>query len=608
MPIHHSCFENPFEEKYQEVVWKDSLPYSNAYQDRFFQDDAVSEITNIFIEPNQLLARIKNDSQIHIGELGFGFGLNFLATAKFWLENNKNLNSHILEYLAIDEALPTKAQILKIVDNFPELQEICNIFLQSYDTYHNDSHRIFFPSLKIRLTLIQNDVALGLQNLLGFKNNQINAWYLDGFDPRKNKSMWSNSVFQYIKFLSTKDATFGTFTSAGFVRRGLKKFGFEVEKVKGYGRKRHKLIGSSSSDNSDTNNESSKKKKIGIIGSGIAASSVAFAAAQNGANVEIFESADDIAAGASGNPVAAMYPRFSANNSPYSFLTAQSYFFAEKIYAQLPNAYKNTGLLFSHSNDYQKDWIEDMKSFNREDLFQIIDKKEMKKLYGFESYGLIVKKGGYLFPKIICKEMIAHQNIKISCNHHFDRWDKNKSKLDIHFLNQEKKSGYDDLIIANGSGLTKYVSGLKISKGQLVGLRGEQPIDLDLPINSAGYILPKINNITWIGSTHEREFNDTDICHKTGQKLIERTNRNFNINLAGSDDILMEARLRIGSRDRLPLAGKIEENIYTIGALGSRGFSLGPLLGDYVASLINNSPSPISSGIALAIEPLRFKD
>ena len=96
------------------------------------------------------------------------------------------------------------------------------------------------------------------------------------------------------------------------------------------------------------------------------------------------------------------------------------------------------------SNDYQKDWIEDMKSLNREDLFQIIDKKEMKKLYGFESYGLIVKKGGYLFPKLICKEMTAHQNIKISCNHHFDRWDKNKSKLDIHFLNQEKKSGFDD--------------------------------------------------------------------------------------------------------------------------------------------------------------------
>ena len=96
MPIHHSCFENPFEEKSQEVVWIDSLPYSNPYQDRFFQDDAVSEITNIFIEPNPLLASINNDSPIHIGELGFGFGLNFLSTAKFWFSNNQNLNSNIL--------------------------------------------------------------------------------------------------------------------------------------------------------------------------------------------------------------------------------------------------------------------------------------------------------------------------------------------------------------------------------------------------------------------------------------------------------------------------------------------------------------------------------
>ena len=92
MPTHHSCFKNPFEVKCQDVIWKDNLPHSNVYQDRFFQDDAISEITNIFIEPNQLLERIKNGTKIHIGELGFGFGLNFFVTAKFWFENNKNLN------------------------------------------------------------------------------------------------------------------------------------------------------------------------------------------------------------------------------------------------------------------------------------------------------------------------------------------------------------------------------------------------------------------------------------------------------------------------------------------------------------------------------------
>jgi len=303
-----------------------------------------------------------------------------------------------------------------------------------------------------------------------------------------------------------------------------------------------------------------------------------------------------------------MYPRFSANDSPYSFLTAQSYFFAEKIYSQLPNAYKKTGLLFSHSNDYQKQWMKDMKNLNREDLFETIDKQKMKKLYGFESNGLLVKKGGYLFPKLICQELTSHPNIKISYNYCFNSWFKNKSKIDIHFSNQEKKSGFDDLIIANGSSLERYVSGLKISKGQLVGLKGNQQIDLDLPINSAGYILPMVDGITWIGSTHEREFENIEICYEAGRELIKRTNKNFNVSLQGSDDMQMTANLRVSSKDRLPLAGKIEKNIYAIGGLGSRGFSLGPILGEHVASLINNSPSPISSGIALAIEPLRFKD
>ena len=248
------------------------------------------------------------------------------------------------------------------------------------------------------------------------------------------------------------------------------------------------------------------------------------------------------------------------------------------------------------------------KNLNRNDLFQILDKKDMKKIYGFLSNGLLVKRGGYLFPKLICKEMTAHPNISISFDHCFNNCSKNGSKLDIEFLNQEKKSGFDDVIIASGPTLEKYLPGLKISKGQLVGLKGNQQINLDLPVNSAGYILPMQENITWIGSSHEKDFENMDISFEVGMELVKKINKNFKINLAGTENMLMEARLRTGSKDRLPLAGKIQENVYVIGALGSRGFSLGPILGEYIASLINNSPSPISSGIALAIEPLRFKD
>ena len=93
MPIHHSCFKNPFEGKYLDLKWENGFPYSNYYADRFFQNDALAEIKNIFIEPNQIRERIEAGGQIHIGELGFGLGLNFFVTAKFWHENNQNSDS-----------------------------------------------------------------------------------------------------------------------------------------------------------------------------------------------------------------------------------------------------------------------------------------------------------------------------------------------------------------------------------------------------------------------------------------------------------------------------------------------------------------------------------
>lgn len=608
MLTHHSCFDNPFEKKGLNLDWNDNFPFSIDYEDKFFQKNAILEIENVFIEPNNLNEKIKNGLKIRIGELGFGFGLNFFVTANYWIKNSQSSNIHNLEYLSIDKAMPSKDQLRRVIQNFPELKDICNSFMESYENDHNDIQRIYLPSFKIKLTLIQNDAESALKNLLGFKNNQINSWYLDGFDPKKNKSMWSNSVFQNISYLSTQDATFGTFTAAGFVKRGLSKFGFQVEKVKGFATKRHKLIGKYKSPFINIDNFPKKRKKIAVIGSGIAASSIAYAAAKNGAQVYVYESTNKIASGASGNPIAAMYPRFSDNNSPYSFLTAQSYFYAEKIYSRMSKAYKKTGLLFAFSNDYQNEWINNMQKLHREDLFKFIDKNEMNELYGFESDGLLVKRGGYLFPELICQKMMDHKNIQIFYNHCFESWAKNLSKIEISFINKKNKSGFDDLVIANGPSLEKILPGIRISKGQLVGLKGKQIFNLELPLNSAGYILPKVNDITWIGSTHEREFENMDISYEAGYELIDRTEKNFKISLSGKNNMLIEVQKRIGSKDRLPFAGKIEDHVYALGALGSRGFSLAPILGEYIVSMISNSPNPLSTGIALSVDPLRFKD
>lgn len=55
--------------------------------------------------------------------------------------------------------------------------------------------------------------------------------------------MWSQHLFMAMARLARPGATLATFTSAGFVRRGLQEAGFTMQKTKGFGRKREMLTG-----------------------------------------------------------------------------------------------------------------------------------------------------------------------------------------------------------------------------------------------------------------------------------------------------------------------------------------------------------------------------
>lgn len=74
-------------------------------------------------------------------------------------------------------------------------------------------------------------------------NQQVDAWFLDGFAPAKNPDMWTPELFGAMARLARPGGTLATFTSAGFVRRGLQEAGFTMQKHKGFGRKREMLIG-----------------------------------------------------------------------------------------------------------------------------------------------------------------------------------------------------------------------------------------------------------------------------------------------------------------------------------------------------------------------------
>ena len=85
------------------------------------------------------------------------------------------------------------------------------------------------PGFDAVLDLAVGDAAWALEQWSG----AADAWFLDGFSPALNPSMWSPGVLRLVRRRSAPGARLATFTVAGAVRRGLAEQGFVVEKRPG---------------------------------------------------------------------------------------------------------------------------------------------------------------------------------------------------------------------------------------------------------------------------------------------------------------------------------------------------------------------------------------
>ena len=160
--------------------------------------------------------------------------------------------------------------------------------------------------------------------------------------------MWTEDVLKAVFDLSSSDSSFSSFTSVGRIRRALLENGFEVNKVPGFGTKRHRIVGRKF----DENKKSNEIKKIAILGAGLSGSNLAFNLANSNIEVDIYDALDDLSKGSSGGPIASMYPKFSLDNSPRSKFLIASYFFSLNFYIKTLG-FENTGLLF-YGSDEQK--------------------------------------------------------------------------------------------------------------------------------------------------------------------------------------------------------------------------------------------------------------
>ena len=595
---------HPLKINTRNLTWDNNEPRSLDHDDRFFQSNVIDETSEVFIKANNLLERWAENKQSNfkIAELGFGFGLNFLITAKYWYQHNQN-SKEWLDYVSIDCFPLNIKDFKKVVANYPELKEFSDEFIEHFPIECNGFTRVEFPKFRIRLTLIINNVEDALVSLIGNKNNKFDAWYLDGFDPSKNLSMWSSKVFESLYLLSNKNATFGTYTAAGFVRRGLEENGFKVSRVKGFANKRHRLQGVYKNGGG---NFKSKivQKKIAIIGSGIAGTCLAYKLASQNISVDLFDKKKDLNL----NPWAAMYPKFSLGIDSRSELLIEGYFYSHRFYSKILNSFLNTGITFLDNGCERKSWIDRIIKLDRNDLFtrQSAEDINLQNNINQTFTGLKINLGGCISIDELNKTLVAHENINFINDKDFLEYEID-NKIKLKFKEGNNYEGYSHLILASGGALKSVIPKIRLKHGAIAGFRDKKLNDIKYPINNSGYILPKFNNLNWAGSIYSNdEILDADIIDY--KKIIDKNNH-----LLTEDDIKNIKKTWLGARaslpDYLPVAGAIEqEKVFVLGGLGSRGLSLAPLLAETIMNDICNIPSPISQEVREAISPLRFND
>lgn len=219
-----------------DLDWKDDgTPVSRVFDDVYFSlSDGLEETRSVFLKPCGLPERWNDRKSFTVAELGFGSGLNFLGLLDLWLNSDRQLDAW-LHFVSVEKFLMSAEDAAKVVGRWNGIR--AEDLISRWPVRTRGLQRIVFEEFNVTLTLYVGDVREWLIS----HDFKADAWFLDGFAPAKNDSMWAESVFESIASHSAEGCRIGTYTVAGAVRRGIAAAGFEVSKAEGFGRKRERL-------------------------------------------------------------------------------------------------------------------------------------------------------------------------------------------------------------------------------------------------------------------------------------------------------------------------------------------------------------------------------
>lgn len=355
---------------------------------------------------------------------------------------------------------------------------------------------------------------------------------------------------------------------------------------------------------------------VAIIGAGIAGLSVADALLRRGYNCAIFDR-NGPGTGASGAPRVLINPATGRRakmswRAPEALSIANDLINRVASYTDTP-FFEAGGVIrpavteklakdFNRSPekyDWPGGWIEWLDEETFADRFPEFD---------VHNGGLYIRKGytlkgdlylNALSDYLISEDLEIFYNNRVSYYQANNRW---KVKL------SDSKNISADRIICCGGHLMKsdpVWAGLKLHniKGQTATFHFPKPLPLKASVSSLGYMafMKCEPDKLVVGSTYEHhpEYDEPD------EYGLEYLTKKLETTFPGRAEMALEVAQWAGYRttvpDKNPVIGPHpdEQGLYIVGALGSKGMSLGPYLGDLLAEFIASGaeiPSEVSIG------------
>lgn len=303
-----------------EIQWRDDgTPYAPAYGDLYHpRQGAYEQARQVFLAGNGLPERWRGRRRFVVLELGFGLGLNFLATWQAWREDAQRCDQ--LHYVALEGHPPRAADLQRAHAGAP-LPQLAQALLAQWPPASPDLHRLDFDDDRVHLHLAFGAADAVLPQLQA----RFDACFLDGFAPARNAAMWAAPLMHRLARLAAPGATAATWSAARAVREGLAAAGFEVQAAPGFGGKRDITVARhaprfrppappawAARELAWADGQVRADEPVLVIGAGLAGAAAARALAREGWPACVLEAADAPARGASSNPAGLFHAAFSA--------------------------------------------------------------------------------------------------------------------------------------------------------------------------------------------------------------------------------------------------------------------------------------------------------